>query len=181
MAAVKKSAAMQHRVHMVTGGWRSGASAYALELSQAWERRTIITTQTGKDEDILEHIAAYQKELVDDTCTTVEEPIDIVGAVKNVKGRICIIDDMASWIMNVMERHGEGHVGPYPEIDELVEFLGDPPCEIIIVTREMNMGLPTPDIKRRRYRDVVGRTNQRIAKIAYSVYVCLSGLPFKVK
>lgn len=179
--AVKKSAAMQHHVSMVTGGWRSGASAYALTLSQAWERRTIITTQTAVDEDILEHIAAYQRDLVDDTCETIEEGLDIISVIKNVRGRICIVDDMASWIINIMAKHAGEHITDYKEIDEFIEFLKDPPCEIIVVTREMNMGLPTPDIKRRRYRDVVGRTNQRIAALAHGVYLCVSGLPFRIK
>ena len=181
MSAYKKSAAMQHKVHMVTGGWRSGASAYALKLSQSWERRTIITTQMSRDEDILEHIANYKRDLVDDTCETVEVPVDIVGAIKNVRGRICIVDDIGTWIMNIMSLHDAENPSSYKEIDDLIEFLKDPPCEVIIVTREMNMGLHTPDIKRRRYRDVVGRANQKIAALADTVYIGVSGLPLKVK
>ena len=69
----------------------------------------------------------------------------------------------------------------YPEIDEFLQLLRNPPCELIVVTREMNMGLPSDSIEIRRYRDVVGRMNQRIAAISQNVWLCVSGLPLKLK
>ena len=69
----------------------------------------------------------------------------------------------------------------YPEIDEFLKMLRNPPCELIVVTREMNMGLPSDSIEVRRYRDVVGRMNQRIAQLSSSVWLCVSGLPLKLK
>ena len=43
------------------------------------------------------------------------------------------------------------------------------------------MGLSSERIAERRYRDVVGHLNQRVAALAASVYLCVSGLPLKLK
>ena len=38
----------RHNIQMVTGGWRSGASAYALKLAGDWERKTVIATPVSR-------------------------------------------------------------------------------------------------------------------------------------
>ena len=170
----------RHDIQMVTGGWRSGASAYALKLAGDWERKTIIATPASQDDDVLEHIALYQKEL-DDSFETIEESVRITEAVKNVDAGLCIIDDLATWVETIMRSRPSPVAETYPEIDEFLKMLRNPPCELIVVTREMNMGLPSDSIEVRRYRDVVGRMNQRIASLSSSVWLCVSGLPLKLK
>ncbi len=178
--AVHWKTASRHSVQMVTGGWRSGASSFALKLAEDWERKTVIATPCSRDDDMLEHIALYQKDL-DETFETVEESIRVTEAVKNVDGGVCIIDDLATWIETIMRNSSAPVSETYPEIDEFLDLLDFPPCEIIVVTREMNMGLPSDSIGVRRFRDVVGRTNQRIAALASSVWLCVSGIPLKLK
>ncbi|MBR1896273.1 MAG: bifunctional adenosylcobinamide kinase/adenosylcobinamide-phosphate guanylyltransferase [Pyramidobacter sp.] len=170
----------RHDIQMVTGGWRSGASAYALKLAGDWERKTIIATPASQDDDVLEHIALYQKDL-DDSFETIEESVRITEAVKNVDAGLCIIDDLATWVETIMRSRPSPVAETYPEIDEFLKMLRNPPCELIVVTREMNMGLPSDSIEVRRYRDVVGRMNQRIASLSSSVWLCVSGLPLKLK
>ena len=170
----------RHDIQMVTGGWRSGASAYALKLAGDWERKTIIATPASQDDDVLEHIALYQKDL-DDSFETVEESVHITEAVKKVDAGLCIIDDLATWVETIMRSRPLPVAETYPEIDEFLKMLRNPPCELIVVTREMNMGLPSDSIEVRRYRDVVGRMNQRIAQLSSSVWLCVSGLPLKLK
>ncbi|MBR0108737.1 MAG: bifunctional adenosylcobinamide kinase/adenosylcobinamide-phosphate guanylyltransferase [Pyramidobacter sp.] len=170
----------RHDIQMVTGGWRSGASAYALKLAGDWERKTIIATPASQDDDVLEHIALYQKD-IDDSFETIEESVRITEAVKNVDAGLCIIDDLATWVETIMRSRPSPVAETYPEIDEFLKMLRNPPCELIVVTREMNMGLPSDSIEVRRYRDVVGRMNQRIASLSSSVWLCVSGLPLKLK
>ena len=170
----------RHDIQMVTGGLRSGASAYALKLAGDWERKTIIATPASQDDDVLEHIALYQKDL-DDSFETIEESVRITEAVKNVDAGLCIIDDLATWVETIMRSRPSPVAETYPEIDEFLKMLRNPPCELIVVTREMNMGLPSDSIEVRRYRDVVGRMNQRIASLSSSVWLCVSGLPLKLK
>ena len=170
----------RHNIQMVTGGWRSGASAYALKLAGDWERKTVIATPVSRDDDVLEHIALYRKDL-DDTFEIVEESVNIVQAVNAVEAGLCIIDDLATWVETIMRSRPSPVAETYPEIDEFLQLLRNPPCELIVVTREMNMGLPSDSIEVRRYRDVVGRMNQRIAQLSSSVWLCVSGLPLKLK
>ncbi len=107
--------------------------------------------------------------------------VNIVQAVKNVDAGLCIIDDLATWVETIMRSRPSPVAETYPEIDEFLQLLRNPPCELIVVTREMNMGLPSDSIEIRRYRDVVGRMNQRIAAISQNVWLCVSGLPLKLK
>lgn len=172
--------ASRHDIQMVTGGWRSGASAFALKLAGDWERKTVIATPDSRDDDIIEHIALYRKDL-DDSFETVEESVRITEAVRRVGQGICIIDDLATWVGTIMRRRPAPVAETYPEIDEFLKMLTNPPCELVIVTREMNMGLPSDSIEVRRYRDVVGRTNQRIAVLSSAVWLCVSGIPLKLK
>lgn len=168
------------QIRMVTGGWRSGASAFALKLAQDWERKTIISTQTSTEEDILEHIALYRKDLSDD-CETLVESVHLDQAISKVRGGVCIIDDLGAWVSNLVLNCSAPVGETYPEIEAFLEKLRMPTCEVIVVTRELGMGLPSERITERRYRDVVGRLNQRVAALATSVYLCISGLPLKLK
>ncbi|MDY4031529.1 MAG: bifunctional adenosylcobinamide kinase/adenosylcobinamide-phosphate guanylyltransferase [Pyramidobacter sp.] len=168
------------QVRMVTGGWRSGASAFALKLAQDWERKTIISAQTSTEEDMLEHIALYQKGL-DDGCETIVEGVDLDQALDKVRGGVCIVDDLGAWVSNLTSGSSRFAGETCPEIEAFVRKLRRPPCEVIVVTRELGMGLPSERIAERRYRDVVGRLNQRVAALAASVYLCVSGLPLKLK
>ena len=163
----------RHDIQMVTGGWRSGASAYALKLAGDWERKTIIATPASQDDDVLEHIALYQKDL-DDSFETIEESVRITEAVKNVDAGLCIIDDLATWVETIMRSRPSPVAETYPEIDEFLKMLRNPRAG-------ENMGLPSDSIEVRRYRDVVGRMNQRIAQLSSSVWLCVSGLPLKLK
>ena len=168
------------QVRMVTGGWRSGASAFALKLAQDWERKTIVSAQTSAAEDVLEHIALYQKGL-DDGCETIVEGVDLAGALDKVRGGVCIVDDLGVWVSNLTSGGSRFAGETCPEIEAFVKKLRLPPCEVIVVTRELGMGLSSERIAERRYRDVVGRLNQRVAALAASVYLCVSGLPLKLK
>ncbi len=170
----------RHNVQMVTGGWRSGASAFALKLAEDWERKTVIATPCSRDDDILEHIAMYRKDL-DDTFETVAESVRVTEAVEAVREGVCIIDDLATWVETLMRSGGAPTGETLPAIDRFLKLLSRPPCEMIVVTREMNMGLPSDSIGVRRYRDAVGRMNQRVAALASSVWLCVSGIPLKLK
>ena len=168
------------QVRMVTGGWRSGASAFALKLAQDWERKTIVSTQTSTEADMLEHIALYQKGL-DDGCETIVEGFDLARALDKVRGGVCIVDDLGAWVSNLTNGSSRFAGETCPEIEAFVGKLRLPPCEVIVVTRELGMGLSSERIAERRYRDVVGHLNQRVAELAASVYLCVSGLPLKLK
>jgi adenosylcobinamide kinase/adenosylcobinamide-phosphate guanylyltransferase len=71
------------------------------------------------------------------------------------------------------------------EVDRLVETCrkgeegtGD---RLVIVSNEVGMGIVPQSAVGRLFRDVAGRANQKLAAAANEVYLCVSGIPLKVK
>jgi len=49
------------------------------------------------------------------------------------------------------------------------------------VSNEVGMGIVPDNMLARTFRDVAGRANQKAAAAAAEVYLCVSGIPMKVK
>lgn len=52
---------------------------------------------------------------------------------------------------------------------------------IIVVSDEVGMGVVPATESGRRFRDVLGLANQRVAAVAGEVYLCVAGTPIRVK
>jgi len=66
-------------------------------------------------------------------------------------------------------------------METFLQLLYDPPCDVIMVTNEVGMGIIPMDKMTRRYRDLAGTLNQRIAAAANQVVLMVSGLPLIMK
>jgi adenosylcobinamide kinase/adenosylcobinamide-phosphate guanylyltransferase len=75
----------------------------------------------------------------------------------------------------------EGEHETYEPIETFLHLLHDPPCDVIMVTNEVGMGIIPMDKMTRRYRDLAGTLNQRIAADANQVILMVSGLPLTLK
>ena len=144
-------------VILVTGGCRSGKSTLALKLAQEWEKKTFIATAEPLDDEIRARIKRH-RESRGDEYETIEEPRYLDRALKSVTRGVCIIDCLTGWVGNLMRYHGDPEDESYPEIDAFIETLRWPPCEVILVTHELGMGMVPGEYSERKYRDVVGRT-----------------------
>lgn len=51
----------------------------------------------------------------------------------------------------------------------------------VIVTNEIGMGIVPDNQMSRFFRDIAGRANQMIAKASNEAYLCVSGIPVKIK
>ena len=52
---------------------------------------------------------------------------------------------------------------------------------VILVSNEVGMGIVPDNMLARTFRDVAGRANQKLAAAADEIYLCVSGIPMKVK
>lgn len=169
------------QVTLLTGGARSGKSAHALELASAYGRRAFIATAEPFDNEMRLRIARHQDERGADF-ETIEEPVELAGAVHRAAARadVAVVDCLTVWLGNLMHRHGaEREV--YPEIEELEAALQAPPLDLILVTNEVGMGIVPVDAFTRRYRDLLGGLNRRIAVAADKVVFLVSGIPMVIK
>ncbi len=166
---------------LVTGGSRSGKTAYAQRLALPFQHRTYVATAEALDAEMADRIRRHRENRADHF-TTVEEPIDLAGALTRLPAgcEVALIDCLTVWLGNLMHRHGP-QSEPYAELDAFVTALRSPPCPLIIVTNEIGSGIVPPDPATRCFRDHAGWLNQRVALLANRVVLVACGLPLALK
>lgn len=114
---------------------------------------------------------------------TIEEPIDIIGAIHKAKENKCsvaIIDCLTLWLTNLMlQEKTDKHI--FNKVEELAHLLKNPPIPIAIVSNEVGAGIVPENALARRFRDLQGKANQILAKDADNVVAILCGLPLLIK
>ena len=172
---------MTNGVTLITGGARSGKSAHALQLARTAPHPLFIATAEPFDQEMRERIAAHKEER-GNAFVTVEAALDPASAISKMgeKHGVAVLDCMTVWLGNLMHHHGEASM-QYEEVETLLEILKQPPCNVIIVTNELGMGLVPEHPLSRRFRDMAGRLNQRVAAVSERVVLMISGIPLNVK
>ncbi len=175
-------------ITFVTGGARSGKSAYAVELGrQAAGAIVYLATAEPSDGEMRERIAQHRTQRPT-AWRTLEESIDIAERlVSDVeRGSTVIVDCLTVWLGNVFER---GKNDPPERLREqalaIVQRLcaapGEQQLRLIVVSNEVGGGLVPPDPMSRLYRDILGEVNQAVAACADEVVLLVSGIPVVVK
>jgi adenosylcobinamide kinase/adenosylcobinamide-phosphate guanylyltransferase len=169
------------KIILLTGGGRSGKSRYALDLATPYRHKAFIATAEAFDDEMKIRITKHKKER-DPDFFTLEEPVDLAGAIRKLPETIevAVIDCLTIWLCNLMCKI-EGEHDTYEPIEAFLKLLHDPPCDLIMVTNEVGMGIIPIDKMTRRYRDLAGTLNQRIAVVANQVILMVSGLPLILK
>jgi adenosylcobinamide kinase/adenosylcobinamide-phosphate guanylyltransferase len=167
------------RITLVTGGSRSGKSSYALKLAQGYGRKAFIATAVPCDDEMRERIAQHRCKRAP-SFLVVEEPLELAGALQKLSDAVdlAVIDCLAVWIGNLMHHHATKEIS---SIKRFIEQLKNPPCDLIIVTNEVGMGIVPDNEPSRRYRDILGALNQRIAALAHQVVLMVGGVPVYIK
>lgn len=165
------------RLTLVLGGARSGKSRYAEGLaSRVIGSKTYIATAEAFDGEMRERIARHQAGRGADGWTTVEAPLDVVGALQRAEGFV-LLDCVTVWIGNLMH-HGHD-VGA--AVTELCAAVAGRVGETVLVSNEVGLSIVPENALARRFRDEQGRANQRLAEAADQVVFVAAGLPLKLK
>jgi len=169
------------QITLLTGGSRSGKSKKALEIASGFARKAFIATAEPIDEEMGARIAAHRRER-GDGFTTIEEPVDLAGAIQALPDdiEIAIVDCLTVWLGNLMYRF-EDPRERNAHIDTFLDALKSPPCNIVIVTNEVGRGIVPSDASSREYRDLAGGLNQKVAAVADRVIFMVTGLPLVLK
>ena len=172
---------MKPCVALYTGGTRSGKSRLALAHASHYPRRAFIATAMAFDEEMRQRIAAHQAER-GEQFLTVEEPLDLAGAIRRVPTgtNVALVDCLTVWLGNLMHHHGDDPRW-YSEIDALLAVLRNPPLNIVLVTNEVGMDIVPENAMARRFRDIQGSMNQKVAEVADVVAFAVCGLPIALK
>ena len=81
---------------------------------------------------------------------------------------------------NLLAR-GDGDESVLSAADGLAKFIGERVVSLILVTNEVGAGVHPPTEIGLRFRDLLGRVNQRAAAAADRVTLMVAGLPVSIK
>ena len=170
-------------VTLITGGARSGKSAHALALAHQapGARRFFIATAEALDDEMHERIAHHRANRSADFAT-IEEPLAIGAALSELASSadIVVIDCLTLWISNLlMAGRDDGAI--LSEARGLAAAMADAPFASIVVTDEVGAGIVPDNPTARRFRDLLGWTNQAVAQAADRVVLMVAGYPLRVK
>lgn len=170
-------------VTLVLGGVRSGKSRFAQQLGEAANHVVYIATAESRDDDEMKvKIQRHQSDRPDHW-TTIEEPVELACAIHSAPlgTELILIDCLTLFAANLLERFGEGTTADHAEVLALCASLASPSSAIVLVSNEVGSGVVPAYALGRRFRDLTGEINQRIAAQADNVVFVVAGLPLILK
>ena len=86
------------------------------------------------------------------------------------------VDCATVWVSNLMER-GDDDMVVLAAADDLVKLLRERLVSVIVVSNEVGQGVHPSTELGRRFRDLLGLVNQRLAAAVDRVTLMVAGLP----
>lgn len=166
----------------ITGGCRSGKSRHALDYANRhFSKKLFLATSEVLDEEMAQRIENHKK-VRGPEWQTIEEPVEIVNKIKEygADGKVILIDCLTLWLYNLLMRW-DNDSRIIDETDKLINIIKQNPASFILVSNEVGMGIVPADPLSRRYRDLLGTMNQRIAEALDTVIFMVSGIPLFLK
>ena len=173
---------MGKKTILITGGCRSGKSRFALDYAnQHFSKKLFLATCEALDEEMAQRIA-HHKKMRSPEWETIEEPVEIVDKIRRYgdEVEVILLDCITLWLSNLLMR-GKGDSEIMKEISALIDTLQEKQTSLIFVSNEVGMGIVPADPLSRRFRDLSGMTNQKIAEAADTAIFMVSGIPIFLK
>lgn len=170
----------------VTGGCRSGKSAYAEAVAaKLAPRRLYIATAHACDTEMRERIRLHQEargpgwRVYEPTPGHAPFLAEALAAVIRPDEAV-LLDCLSLWAADCMRD------GAMPEnfselCDNLLDTLWALPCPIIVVSCEVGMGVVPEHPAGRAFRDMAGIAAQKAAAKALAAVLLVSGIPVFIK
>lgn len=173
---------LEPKTLLVTGPCRSGKSACALEHAEhCGSRRLFIATAQIFDEEMEARVKRHRAER-DPSWTTIEEPFDPAAVIQKHQAAydVILLDCITLWLTNLLGQD-MSDATILERVDELCTLLQQTPAHIIMVTNETGWSIVPENPLARRFRDLAGFANQRLARAAESVILTVAGIPLVIK
>lgn len=173
---------------LITGGVRCGKSRYAERLAGELDDRVVyIATAEAGDDEMRARIDAHRADRPA-SWTTLEAPLDVAAAVDDASARpdaprVILIDCLTMLVSNLLLVGDEESAAA--RVERQAVAIRDAslrsPAVVIAVTNEVGWGVVPATSLGRRYRDLLGTTNQTLATSAAKVYLLVAGIAIDCK
>ena len=170
----------QGSVTLVLGGVRSGKSRYAHQLAAQWDRVVFVATAKAVDDEMRAKIDRHRDDRPAEWLT-VEETLELptVLQMHDLESDVIVVDCLTIFAANLLETQGDGAIEQ--RVSALCEALQSVRCPVVLVSNEVGSGVVPASPLGRRYRDLLGELNQRVARVADDVVLIVAGLPLALK
>ncbi len=184
-------------VTMITGGARSGKSAYGenLALSLGGTAVLYIATAVATDPEMEERILAHQARRPAAWITEERaEGFDSLADSEHFQNAVAVLLDCVGFALNSALYHRlsdwdrpdaaqaqEAEEAVSSDLRDLISLCRENSKELILITNEVGDGLIPETPVSRMYRDALGRINCLTAHLADRVVLMTCGLPLVLK
>ncbi len=167
------------RIHLITGGQRSGKSSYAMNLAEELTDKPVyLATAREWDDNFKKRIDYHKSNRPDNwNCLEIEKKISEA----DIENRVVVFDCVTLWLTNIFTEMKY-------DLDRSMEFARlewesfiKKNTTVFVVTNEIGMGVHASKSKGRIFVDLQGFMNQYIAGKASDVTLMISGIPIKIK
>lgn len=176
---------MKKELILILGGARSGKSGFAERLARQGRRVLFVATAEARDEDMKRRIAAH-RDRRPATWETLEEPVDLVAALRPVLNRYdtFLLDCLTLWVSNMLLNKQDDANASAEILDsagQLMDLIEETEATWILVSNEVGLGIVPSSVLGRAYRDTLGQVNQAAASRANRAYLMTAGLTLELK
>lgn len=145
------------------------------------DHKTFIATCIPRDAEMKQRVAQHQNER-NLSWHTIEAPVHLPQAIveQSRQADVVLVDCLTLWISNLMlELEDDRKI--LACLPELTKALKSTDCPVVLVSNEVGTGIVPENQLSRRFRDLVGSTNQAVARQADRVVWMVAGIPVGIK
>ena len=169
------------KLTFVLGGARSGKSRYGenviATLPPPWQPPwTYVATAEALDAEMAARIEAHRARR-GPQWRTIEAPRDLAAALRACEATPVLVDCLTLWLSNHMLADAEIEL----EMARLEDALAAAKTPIVLIANEVGSGIVPDHPLGRKFRDLQGVLNQRMAARADRVVLVVAGLPLALK
>lgn len=172
----------------VTGGARSGKSALAERLARDLGGESVLyvaTAEAPEDDPEMRRRVEEHRSRRPAGWSTFEISYSAPGASLFEAARaVCeaeavLLDSLTLWVSGRMMAGTDEEI--LAELDGFLAAAAGLDAAVVVVADEVGLGIVPESRVGRRFRDLLGLANQRVAAAAEEVYLCISGIPLQVR
>jgi adenosyl cobinamide kinase/adenosyl cobinamide phosphate guanylyltransferase len=165
------------KLTLVLGGARSGKSRCAENLIATLPPPWLyVATAEAGDEEMTARISAHRARRGPDW-RTIEAPRHLVAALEKAGTTPVLVDCLTLWLSNLVL----ADIDIEAETAHLEKALAAAAAPVVLVANEVGSGIVPDHPLGRKFRDLQGVLNQRIAARADHVVLMVAGLPLALK